>query len=170
MRKKIISALNISVFIFCAGLPLSVAETGKTQPSPSAGVPSQILIPKPAPMDSSYSYNPVGKPDPFKPFVEEEIEAKKKEVEKKAEKRAMPSIYPLQRQEVDKFRIVGIVGDENRRIAVAEDASKKYYPLVVGTHIGLNNGKVTEILSDRVIVEEYEAKKVKKIILRLRKN
>jgi len=33
--------------------------------------------------------------------------------------------------------------------------------LFIGTHIGLYNGKVIEIMADRVIVEEYETKKQK---------
>lgn len=166
MRKNIISALSIFIFVLYAGLSFSFAETGKTQAPATAGAPPPALTTGPASVDSSYSYHPLGKPDPFKPFVEEEIEVKKKEVEKKA----VLSIYPLQRQEADKFRIVGIVGDEGSRIAIAEDVAKKHYPLVVGTHIGLKNGKVVEILSDRVVVEEYDAKKAKRIILRLRKN
>jgi len=65
---------------------------------------------------------------------------------------------------------VGIAGDEDHRVAIAEDAAKKFYPLLKGTRIGLRNGKVIEILADRVIVEEYENNKAKRIILKLRKN
>ena len=53
---------------------------------------------------------------------------------------------------------------------MVEDMTKKFYPLSIGTRIGINNGKVIEILSDRVIVEEYKTKKAKKIILKLHKN
>jgi Tfp pilus assembly protein PilP len=50
---------------------------------------------------------------------------------------------------------VGIAGDDKRRTAVVEDGTvKKFYPLFVGTVIGPNEGKVVEILPDRVIVEE----------------
>jgi type IV pilus assembly protein PilP len=93
----------------------------------------------------------------------------KKKVEKK-EKEAVFSIFPLQRAETDKYRVVGIAGDKDYRVAIAEDATKKFYPLLKGTRIGLHNGKVIEILGDRVIVEEYENKKAKKVILKLRKN
>ncbi|MCK7480327.1 MAG: hypothetical protein M0C28_26010 [Candidatus Moduliflexus flocculans] len=54
--------------------------------------------------------------------------------------------------------------------SVIEDITKKHYPLSIGTHIGVNNGKVVEILPDRVIVEEYKTKKAKRIVLRLHKN
>lgn len=131
-------------------------------------VPEQLLsTPPSAPTpESTYSYNPSAKPDPFRPFVEEEIAAKKK-----AEKKGVSSIYPLQRTEVDQFRLVGIAGDQSRRVAiVVDDGTKKHYPLIVGTHIGVNNGKVIEILPDRVIIEEYKTKKAKRIIIKLHKN
>jgi type IV pilus assembly protein PilP len=118
------------------------------------------------PSESTYSYNPLGKPDPFRPFMNEEMATKKKE--KKAD---VISIFPLQRAEVDQFRLVGIAGDKSRRVAiVVEDVTKKHYPLFVGTHIGLHKGKVLEILHDRVIIAEYETKKAKRIILKLHKN
>jgi Tfp pilus assembly protein PilP len=71
---------------------------------------------------------------------------------------------------VDNFNLVGIMGDETRRVAVVEDAAKKFYPLVVGTRMGLHNGKVTNILADRIIVDELDGKKTKRIILKLRNN
>ena len=131
-------------------------ELAKQPAAPAAAIPAE----------SMYSYNPAGKPDPFRPFVEHEITAKKKEG-----KKSVSSIYPLQKKEVNDFRLVGIAGDQNRRIAiVVEDMTKKHYPLSIGTHIGVNKGKVVEILPDRVIVEEYKSKKAKRIVLRLHKN
>ncbi len=118
--------------------------------------------------DDSYSYNPLGKPDPFKPFVKIDVSSKKKEADTKKVKEE--SIFPLQRAAVDKFRLVGVAGDQFRRVAVVEDAGRRFYPLFVGTRIGLRDGKVTEILPDRVIVDEMEDKKTKRIILKLRKN
>ena len=79
-------------------------------------------------------------------------------------------MFPLQRDETENYRVVGIAGDKDHRVAIAEDTGKKFYPLVIGTHIGLYNGKVIEILADRVIVEEYQTKKAKRVILKLRKN
>lgn len=168
MRKITFIAFNI--FIICllsTEFFVSAAEVKKALPpvpSIPVAVQTQAAV-KQQPAESTYSYNPLGKPDPFRPFVEEEIAAKKKEA-----KPSLASIFPLQRENVEKFRVVGIAGDQNRRLAVVEDITKKYYPLFVGTHIGLNNGKVKEILPDRVIVEEYEGKKAKRIILKLHKN
>jgi type IV pilus assembly protein PilP len=90
-------------------------------------------------------------------------------VKKKEEKKDLSSIFPLQRVATEKFRVVGIAGDQIRRVAIVEDATKKFYPLFNGTHIGLHDGKVIEIMADRVIVEEFESKKPKRIILKLHK-
>lgn len=123
-----------------------------------------VLIPV-----ETYSYNPAGKPDPFRPFIVIETPEKKKDEKKQAEKK-IESIFPLQRAGADNYRVVGIAGDKDHRVAIVEDASKKFYPLNVGTRIGLKNGRVVEIMADRVIVEEYEGKKATRIILKLRKN
>jgi type IV pilus assembly protein PilP len=135
----------------------TVPVQDKTQPASAANATV-------APAADAYNYNPVGKPDPFRPFIVVEV------VEKKIEKKEPLSIFPLQRAETDRYRVVGIAGDEDHRVAIAEDTAKKFYPLLKGTRIGLLNGKVVEIMADRVIVEEYEGNKAKRVILKLRKN
>ncbi|MGA2553828.1 MAG: pilus assembly protein PilP, partial [Smithella sp.] len=154
-----------------APVPAKTAPAAKQTPIQNPAPSAQVTVPAPTPSPATvdnYSYNPVGKSDPFLPFIMVEILAKKKNEIK--EKEAVFSIFPLQRAETDKYRVVGIAGDKDYRVAIAEDATKKFYPLLKGTRIGLHNGKVIEILGDRVIVEEYENKKAKKVILKLRKN
>jgi len=119
----------------------------------------------------AYRYNPAGKPDPFKPFIEREIAVKKK-----LEMPKPPSIFPLQREPVEHFRLVGIAGND-RRIGMVQDAKEKFYPIFIGTQIGMHGGRVVQILADRAIVEENiktDAKtkqlKTKRITLKLRKD
>jgi len=111
-----------------------------------------------APQTSSATvYHPVGKPDPFYPFIETDMALQKKQEEGLKKKAAMQGrpISPLQQSEIGQFRLVGIAGDDKRRTAVVEDGTvKKFYPLFVGTIIGPNEGRVVEILPDRVILEE----------------
>ena len=184
MKKIKFATTSIFIIIFIIANFTSAAEVKKalsaapTLPAapvaaPAAHVapavaPTQIQQPPPpAPASiDNYSYNPSGKPDPFRPFIVVVDVAAKQQVTKKAE----ASMFPLQRAETEKYRVVGIAGDKNYRVAIAEDAVKKFYPLFIGTHIGLYNGKVIEIMADRVIVEEYETKKAKRVILKLRKN
>jgi Tfp pilus assembly protein PilP len=116
--------------------------------------------------NSNYKYYPLGKSDPFHPFVEVEIALKKK-----AERKV--SAYPLERDEIEKFKLSGIIGDHIQRLAIVEimeEGRLKFYPLLKGTHIGLRKGKVLEIMADRVIVEEPDKSKTKRIILKLHKD
>jgi len=96
----------------------------------------------------AYKYNPLGKPDPFKPFIEQESSLKKKQ-----EVKPLP-ISPLQREGADKFKLVGISSDDHHRIAIVQDVKGKAYPIFLGTYIGQNGGRVVEILPDRIIIEE----------------
>ena len=96
-----------------------------------------------------YKFNPAGKHDPFKPFIELDMAARQK-----LEKEKPLAMSPLQREGIDQFRLVGISGDEKVRKAIVQNAKGKIYPLFIGTYIGLSKGRVVEILADRVIVEE----------------
>jgi type IV pilus assembly protein PilP len=96
---------------------------------------------------SQYKYNPMGKPDPFRPFIGREAGARKK-----LKKDLSPS--PLLKEDINQFRLVGISGDEQIRRAIVQDAKGKVYPLQTGTYIGMKKGRVLEIRADRVIVEE----------------
>jgi type IV pilus assembly protein PilP len=144
------------------------AEVKASPPAvPNAGAVGvgAVAVPPPAVAPAappSYSYNPAGKADPFLPFVEIDLAAKK-EKEKKAKEEALKKraalsrhpISPLQQAEIGQFRLVGIAGDDRRRVAIVEDGvAKKFYPLFVGTYIGPNGGRIVSILPDRLIVEE----------------
>jgi type IV pilus assembly protein PilP len=104
-----------------------------------------------------FNYDPKGKPDPFKPFVDAELALRKlKEAELKKKQQKLP-LSPLQRVGIEQFKLVGIGGNERGRTAVVQDTSGKYYTLSVGTPIGMNNGKVARINGDRVVIEEPTA-------------
>lgn len=172
MKKNKIIIFCIVLILFSTAIYAFSIEMNKplpkTLPAARTNVQQPVQMPSAPPVapvpDNTYSYNPLGKPDPFKPFIDIEIKAAKKEKSK------IESIFPLQRAEVENFRLVGIVGDQERRVAVVEDSNKKFYPLFIGTRIGLHDGKVTDILADRVTVDELDGKKIKRIILKLRKN
>jgi type IV pilus assembly protein PilP len=179
MKKIIFAITSTFIIVFMVAIVVFAAEVKTTLPAatnvpaaPAAtaapgATPAQIQQPPPpASTSDNYSYNPSGKPDPFKPFIVVVDVAAKQKAAKKAE----TSIFPLQRAEAESYRVVGIAGNKNHRIAIVEDAAQKFYPLFIGTHIGVYEGKVIEILADRVIVEEYEDKKARRIILKLRKN
>jgi type IV pilus assembly protein PilP len=149
-------------------------------PPTSAAKPAVKSAPAAPQPSAPYLYHSEGKPDPFYPFIETELAIQKKREEALKKKSAMKGgpVSPLQQSEIGQFRLVGIAGDDKRRTAVVEDdAVKKFYPLFVGTVIGPNEGRVAEILPDRVIVEERiddpnpKAKKaqVRRVTMMLRK-
>lgn len=121
---------------------------------------------------SNYSFNPAGKPDPFRPFVEKDPVLLKK----KAETVAAVSIFPLQKVGLDQFNLIGIAGDSERRLAVVEtrdSRGSRFYALTLGMVIGLNKGKVVEIKNDLIVVEEatsLRSGKKNRIVKKLRKD
>ncbi len=91
-----------------------------------------------------FVYNPVGKPDPFKPFLQL--------TDKGTVRRA--HLTPLQKYEISQLKLVAIIISPQGNVALVEDSQGKGYFLKKGTIIGSNDGKVKQILKDRVIVEE----------------
>ena len=73
---------------------------------------------------------------------------------KGSEKKLSGALTPLQRVTLDKVRVTGIAGSLSKRVAMVEDGAGKGYMVYVGTLIGMNGGRVIQILPDRVIVEE----------------
>jgi len=89
-----------------------------------------------------------GKKDPFKPFIDTASEVAKQKRPKGA-----PPLSPLQKQDLSTFNLVGIAGnEEDGWKAIVEDGEKKFYPIAEGTLIGLDQGRVSSIESDRVVV------------------
>ena len=91
-----------------------------------------------------YSYNPAGKPDPFKPFIQ---------LASRGGSRTVPAT-PLQKFDISQLKLVAIITTSEGNIALVEDATGKGYFLKKGTWIGKNDGKVTKILKDTVIIQE----------------
>jgi type IV pilus assembly protein PilP len=94
--------------------------------------------------EAEYSYNPAGKPDPFKPFIQ---------LASRGGSRTAPAT-PLQRFDISQLRLVAIICSSQGNIALVEDATGKGYFLKKGTWIGKNDGRVIKILRDTVIVQE----------------
>jgi type IV pilus assembly protein PilP len=98
---------------------------------------------------ASYNYDPKGKTDPFKPFLNLEVA----KISTNKPNRNLPRT-PLQEVGIDQFKMVGIALGSNRKVAMVEDSKGKGYIIAEGTLIGHNMGRVVEILRDRMIVEE----------------
>jgi type IV pilus assembly protein PilP len=98
--------------------------------------------------ETEYTYNPVGKPDPFKPFIQ---------ITSIKEYSKNTLLTPLQKYEISQLKLVAIIVAPEGNIAMVEDLLGKGFFLKKGTEIGKNDGKVKKILLDKVIIEEvYE--------------
>ena len=121
-------------------------------PAPAAkpAAPAAAPVPSATPVTSVdedkpiYSYNPVGKRDPFEVFaVTDTI-------------RPDVPLTPLQRFSIDQLRLVGIIWGISNPRAMVEDPRGKGHVLKRGTLVGRNWGKVSRIKQDEVIIaEEY---------------
>ena len=126
----------------------TATRTGETTPEENAGRADKGPQPPPQPAADElgdFAYNPIGKRDPFRSFF------------RSGPDRSIASPTPLQRFEVDQYHLVGIVWGINNPRAMVEDPEAMGHVIEVGTYIGKNWGKVTQINSGSVIItEEYQ--------------
>jgi len=126
---------------------------GGDDDAPAAG-PAPAPAPAPAatgtegpPPEEIFVYNPIGKRDPFRTFLTKENEDADG-----------PARTDLQKYDIDQYKLVGIVWGNERPRALVQDPTGEGFVMEIGTYIGKNWGKVTQIQSDVVVVtEEYEA-------------
>lgn len=121
-------------------------ETGKTAEPQTSSEQQSLRSSLP---DTSPLYNPAGKIDPFAPLFSEDRGA----AESKETKPKRP-LTPLEQIDLSQLQLVAILQTQSGNRAMVEDATGKGYILVPGTFIGINSGKVTKILKDRVVVLE----------------
>jgi type IV pilus assembly protein PilP len=115
-------------------------------PPPPTQAPTATAIAD-APVEEIFVYNPIGKRDPFRTFLTKENEDADG-----------PARTDLQKYDIDQYRLVGIVWGNERPRALVQDPTGEGFVMEIGTYIGKNWGKVTQIQSDVVVVtEEYEA-------------
>ena len=100
-------------------------------------------------------YNPEGKIDPFAPlFREEKLAARDGETMKMGKAGICIPHTPLQKVDLSQLKLVGIIRASSGNRAMVEEASGRGYVIEKGTFIGINCGRVGQILKDRVIVDE----------------
>lgn len=137
----------------CGGDETPVVQTGgpaaTTDPSAAGAVDPAAATPTPAatPEEAAdeYNYNPIGKRDPFRSFLADELAPDTRKV-----------VTPLQRFDLDQLKIIGIIWGISSPRAMVTTPEGKGYVVQKGTLIGKNWGKVSRITQDEVIIsEEY---------------
>ena len=149
LRFSFISVCIASLFFMagCGGSPppSSPPQKGKSPAvEKKKGEPAKVAEKKELEKkeETEYAYNPVGKPDPFKPFIQ------------LTRGPSSGPLTPLQKYEISQLKLVAIISSSEGNVGLIEDSAGKGYFLKKGTVIGKNDGKVTKILKDKVIIEE----------------
>lgn len=122
------------------------APVEAVQPPSSGGAPSEVStfsLPK-----DGYTYDPIGKRDPFKAFkILRSSGSEKSTVEVEA-------LEPLQRWEIDRLQVVGILWDVSKPRAMVRDPDGVVYTVTKNSKIGRNEGVVAVIREGELVVIE----------------
>jgi len=157
--------------IFLMGIILTLGGCGGEAPKPAKvpmpppGKKATAPAPTPAPLPSSaeskaeppaiekFTYDPKGKPDPFKPLIVERLEAAPKKP-KEVMEAILEGGTPLERMDLGQLKLVAVIWNVPQPKGMVEDTTGKGYILSIGTPIGKNKGKVTQITSTGILVTE----------------
>lgn len=99
------------------------------------------------PQQDEYRYDPTGKRDPFIPY--RTVRPHQVEAVKHSE-----IIEPLQRWEIDRLRLVGILWDVRTPRAMIRDPDGALFTIVKNSRVGRNEGFVAAIREGEVVVIE----------------
>lgn len=111
-----------------------------------ARVPSVTDVASANEPEEIYKYLARGGRDPF-------VAPAQARASKKKDTKDLPI---LQQIGLERFRVIGTVAVGRKYKAMVSTEDGKGYTLQVGTHIGVNKGRVRRITSDSIIVEEYK--------------
>ena len=130
-----------------------LAACGGTTSAPPAPAPKAAAAKPPPAVEPAaaavqpYVYNPVGKRDPFRsPEAEPAVQA------------ALASTTctePLCRFDVDQLTLVAVVSGDANPLAMVQDPAGRGYFIRRNSRVGRQGGKVTQIMSDAVVITEY---------------
>jgi len=149
--KKTLTGLLVMLFLSGGAGIMGCSDSGKppegTTPSPVK--PRQQVITQVTATTAEektravFSYNPIGKRDPFTPIiVREDLKARAGE---------RP---PLERYNIQEFKLAGVVWGGYGYTAMLEGPDGKGYFVRVGALLGQNKGVVKKITQNAMVIEE----------------
>jgi len=112
--------------------------------APSAAASAPDADKKAEESDAVYTYNAIGKRDPFRTYFAE-LEHEETEVRKLTE---------LQMFDLDQLKLVAVVVGTATPVAMVEDPTGKGHAVKVGTVIGKHWGQVKHIRRGEIIIQE----------------
>jgi type IV pilus assembly protein PilP len=141
-RRLAFGALAACAIAGCGGSGTADRAADKAKPKKEAR-PAAAAEATPAATPVAYHYDPTGKPDPFRSFVNSL---------KRADVTAAST--PLERFDLSQLKLTGIVWDNDKPRALVNDPSGKAYIVAEGTAIGKNGGRVIRIGDNALVVKE----------------
>ena len=148
------STRSFQLAALLAALALVAACGGSGAPPSAPAQQAKAAVAKPpsapeatAPAAPTYVYNPIGKRDPFRsPEAEPAAQA------------ALANTAcnePLCRFDIDQLTLVAVVSGDANPLAMVQDPQGRGYFVRRNTRVGRQGGKVTQIMSDAVVITEY---------------
>lgn len=117
--------------------PRVVAKKGAPAP-----VPDEKKDPTFASSGSGFTYDALGKRDPFRSFVLENAKNQRQDR------------GPLEQFELAQIALVAVVWDTNKPRALVQDPSGRAFIVSEGTAVGKNDGRIIRIGDNSVVVKE----------------
>jgi type IV pilus assembly protein PilP len=117
----------------------------QSAPAPKKAGPAEQAAPEeeaPGALVGGYAYSPVGKRDPFRSFVLDEVKERR------------VGRGPLEQFDLGQLKVVAVVWSTGRARALVQDPSGRGYIVQQGTPIGKNDGRITQISDGEVVVKE----------------
>jgi len=151
MRLNFIGSLLLMAFLLSlsgcseeAPLPKKATVKKTQQQVPEKKRVLQPEPPEPEPTAPKYVYDSAGRRDPFLPLMQ---------IRTPVANSGQP-LTPLQKFDLGQFRLIGVITGRNEPMAMVMAPGGKAYVLKRGVKIGKNDGRVTDIREDTVVIEE----------------
>jgi Tfp pilus assembly protein PilP len=127
--------------------PVSKAPLQSAQSAAASADTQQAQAQEDSAASEGYVYQQRDRRDPFVPLIVPDKERFKGKVER--------SVGTLQSYDLSEFSLSAIATKGTKYFALLVTPDNRSFTVTKGTVIGLNKGKVNQILKDRVILVEY---------------
>ncbi|HLL03680.1 MAG TPA: pilus assembly protein PilP [Myxococcaceae bacterium] len=147
LKFKMTTAALAFALVACGGQKPATAPPKPSAKPASAAATTET---KEAVAESSvtYSYNLVGKRDPFRSPLEELVGSKQ-------DQREVNCAEPLCAWDLDQLKLVAVVTGDANPVAMVEDPMGRGHIVRRNARMGRQGGRVTQILRDSVTVTEF---------------
>ncbi|WP_300459970.1 pilus assembly protein PilP [Desulfobacula sp.] len=115
----------------------------------SALKPTHQAVDQKVDKEKDAHYLSQGKIDPFRPLIQEKPEKHTPIVDNRPKR----ILTPLEKIELSQIRLVAVITMKDRQIAMVEEANGKGYEVGIGTYIGKNQGRISEIKNNSIVIK-----------------